>query len=1024
MNKFKLKYKLIAIILSASFAALLSYAAFVTIRNVNQFKEDLQSNVVTIARVTGNNLIAELSFRDKEAANETLKKLSSISYIKNAVIFDTEGWRLAEYKAADAAPLDPLDPLDQVEKQYGSGFKDDYFFLYEQIIYNGKSYGNIFLKASTQHLNRKIMASISELLAVIVLLGIVLFVLSWRLQRYISDPILHLAESFKKVSTERDYSLKLQKVSADEIGALYDGFNEMMEQIHRRQQELKQHKDHLETMVEERTRELRAKNVQLTRAKETAENANRLKSEFLANMSHEIRTPMNAILGFTDILIEDENNPEKHYYLETIKKSGGNLLKLINDILDFSKIEADRFEVSEVVFSPRKLIHHLEMMFSVKAQEKNLYFTINGLKDLPAYVLGDSHKLNQVLINILGNAFKFTHTGGVAMDCLYHGQNRTLEIKIKDTGIGISPEQQQIIFDPFRQADGSTTREYGGTGLGLAIASRMMKLLGGAIRLDSRLGQGAMFTITLPLPEAEPIETTTGITYRQEDESTRDKIIAVIEDNPQDRELIKTVLQKHRYQVIELTNLPDIVEQVVEHKVDLVILDIVMVGLGGFEINDLLKKDIRTAHIPVIVYSGSDQVMKSLTSGIVDYIKKPIRQEEVLKRIYINLKLYHQIKNIFVVDDDKTLLNLYCSFLQRYKYNCFAFNSGREALKKIQSGIQPDLIILDLIMPEMDGFEFLKTLRGECRQAEIPVIIVTVKELTVAELDKLKKMTLAVYSKGIDVEAKFISLLDSYFKRKRAAGENLVRRWLDNIEEDEQIKRILMEAIESLPDKIAELEQAIVNRDMGNIQLLSHSLKGMALSLEMTEVSEFCKEINDESQRENHDLDKISRIFIELKELVSSISVDYFHEKPGLKERKISGENLDILVAEDDSINQRLIKIYFKRMGRNCDMAENGKVALEMLKKKKYDVLFLDIQMPVMDGFETIKLIRQDEQFKDLHVIALTAHALKGDQEKCISAGCNDYISKPVKMEALIERLEAFVAGENKSHLDLAPGVG
>jgi len=1018
MKMVKLKYKLIAIILSASFAALLSYAAFVTVRNVNQLKDDLQSNVVTIARVTGNNLVAELSFRDKEAANETLDKLSSISYIKNAVIYDAEGWLLAEYKAADAGPR------GEVDKQYGSGFKDGSFFLYEQIVFNGKSYGNIFLKASTRQLNQKIMDSILEFLAAIAFLGVVLFFLSWRLQRYISDPILHLADSFKKVSTERDYSLKLQKISADEIGSLYDGFNEMMEQIHRRQQELKQHKDHLETMVEERTRELRAKNIQLTRAKETAENANRLKSEFLANMSHEIRTPMNAILGFTDIMMEDETDPEKHYHLDTIKKSGGNLLKLINDILDFSKIEADRFEVSEVVFSPRKLIYHLEMMFSVKAHEKNLHFTINGLKELPAYVLGDSHKLNQVLINILGNAFKFTHCGGVTMDCRYDTQTRTLEIKIKDTGIGISLEQQQIIFDPFRQADGSTTREYGGTGLGLAIASRMMKLLGGAIHLESRLGEGAVFTVTLPLPEAESIEETAGVTYREEDESTRDKIIAVIEDNPQDRELIKTVLQKHRYHVIELPNTPDIVQQVVEQKVDLVILDIVMAGLGGFEINDLLKKDIRTAHIPVIVYSGSDQVMKSLTSGIVDYIKKPIRREEVLKRIYINLKLYRQIKNIFVVDDDKMLLNLYCSFLQRHKYNCFAFSSGKEALKKIQSGIQPDLIILDLIMPEMDGFQFLKTLRGECRQAEIPVIIVTVKELTVAELDKLKNMTLAVYSKGIDVEAKFISFLDNYFKRKRAAGENLVRRWIDNIEEDEQIKPILLEAIESLPDKISELEQAIVNRDIEKTRFLSHSLKGMALSLEMTEISELCKEINDESRRENHNPDKISRFFVELKELVSSVSVDYFHEKPGLKARKVSGDNLDILVAEDDSINQRLIKIYFKRMGRKCDIAENGKEALEMLKKKKYDVLFLDIQMPVMDGLETIKRIRQDRRFKDLHVIALTAHALKGDQERCISAGCNDYISKPVKMDALIERLEAFIAGESKPHVNLAPGVG
>jgi signal transduction histidine kinase/DNA-binding response OmpR family regulator len=815
MKILKIKYKLIAIILIVTFVAMLSYVAYVTVKNVRRLKAEMADNITTIARVTGNNLIAELAFFDRDAAADTLDKLSSISFVKNAIIYESSGEFFAEYKAPDA------DSPKNISRKYGSKFEEDYFVLFDKIQYNNKYYGDIFLRASTEELNRKIWQSVFEVVGFFIILSVVIILLTWRLQRYVSEPILNLADSFKIVSQERDYSHKLEKRSSDEIGLLYDGFNEMMEQIHLHQQELKKHKENLEALVAERTRELREKNIELTRAKELAENANRLKSEFLANMSHEIRTPMNAILGFTNVLMEDEPDTERQYYLETVQKSGENLLKLINNILDFSKIEADRFEISEVVFSPRKLFFHLEMMFSVKAREKNLYFKILGLKELPSYCMGDSQKINQILINIVSNAIKFTHVGGVTVECLYEDQ--VLKTRVEDTGIGISRAQQKIIFDPFRQADGSTTRKYGGTGLGLSIALRMTKLLGGNLEMDSREGEGTTFTVTFPLPEAEPIESTSGISYDDADESIRGKTIAIIDDDDSDRELLKTILQKHQYRVVELNNEPSVVDKVITHHVDLVVLDIVMEGIGGFEINDLLKKDIRTAHIPVIVYSSSDQIMKSITSGIVDYIKKPIRLEEVLKRIYINLKMYDQIKNIFVVEDDRVLLNLYCSYLHRYKYNCFAFDSGSKAIQKIEQGIEPDLIILDLVMPRIDGFGFLKLLRDKCKKTDIPVIIVTAKELTSQELDKLKNMTLAIYAKGTDVETRFIAFLDNYFKRKRISGEELVQGWIANIDEDEQIRRILMEAIEYLPDKLSELEQAIFLEDIENIRFLSHS---------------------------------------------------------------------------------------------------------------------------------------------------------------------------------------------------------
>ncbi|MCP5107044.1 MAG: HAMP domain-containing protein, partial [bacterium] len=327
MKLLKLKYKLIAIILAVTFISLFIYVGYVTLENVQRLRSEMKDNIMTIARVTGQNVVPELSFFDRDAAQETLGHLSTIPIIENAVLYNETGELYAQYNAPGAAAIENR-PL-----KYGSQLEDGYFIHYEKIIFAGKWYGNILLKVSTDQLNEKIWESIIEVLVFMVFLSIVIFLLSWRLQRYISDPILLLADSFKEVSKKRDYSLQVEKTSQDEIGTLYDGFNEMMDQIQMHQQELREHKGNLENLVSRRTEEIRKKNIQLTRAKEMAENANRLKSEFLANMSHEIRTPMNAILGFTNILLEDEIDSEKQYFLETVKKSGENLLKLINDIL-------------------------------------------------------------------------------------------------------------------------------------------------------------------------------------------------------------------------------------------------------------------------------------------------------------------------------------------------------------------------------------------------------------------------------------------------------------------------------------------------------------------------------------------------------------------------------------------------------------------------------------------------------------------------------------------------------------------
>lgn len=1018
-NVFKrqLKYKLIAVILIVTLSALLPYLIFVSFSHVERLRKDMREYSTALARNTGYNTASAISFDDRNEARQTLAMLSVMPEIQNVALFDTEGRLFVEYQAANAPTL----PIGGHE--YGAFFKDGHFIICEKIIFQNRYYGDIFLQSSTAELDKKIWRYLSSILIFIFFLLVLVVFLSWRLQHYISAPILHLADSFREVSLSHNYSLTQANRYDDEIGELYAGFNEMMEQIRFRDLELRQHQENLEALVNERTHELQEKNIELLRAKDMAETANRLKSIFLANTSHEIRTPMNAILGFTNILLEDESDPEKKFYLNTVRTSGENLLKLINNILDLSKIEANRLEIYHEVFSPRQIFYHLETLFTAKARESHLYFVINGLKDMPAFVRGDSHRINQVLLNILGNAFKFTQKGGVTVNCLYN--TPYLKVSVKDTGIGIPPEKHDVIFEPFIQADNSTTRKFGGTGLGLSIAKHMLRIMGGAVELKSETGQGAEFIIQIPCPEAppdfppqpEPAAPSPGAS--NESAALRvgnRKNIAILDDNETSRELITSILQRNNYNIFAIHKTLDFIEMALKHNINMMLISLKTKETDAIMLNNRIKQDLRTARLPVIMYCDAEEILYSFTCHIADIIPKPTAADETINRIAITLKVYPEIKNIFFIESDRGLTNPISRHLDKSGYHCRAFNSPIDALKEFKSGIQPDLIIIDPVIPFMDGFEFLKILRDKSTHRRLPVILTTAKHITPGDFHKLKHIASPLQLPS--EKEPFLTFLEQYFAVKTQSGAQLQKNWFAKMAGDEPLIHILREAIQALPGKTQEIEQAILMKDFENIRFHSHNLKGMCLNLKMDEIADITENINREAHKKNINMNKIHRHLLELKEIVhwlppagNTPAGTPISEKHSILAQNIT---LRILAAEDDPVNQRLISTYFKRLGLIHDIADNGQIALDMLRKKKYDLVFMDIQMPVMDGVQAVQEIRRDENLKHIHVIALTANAVVGDQEKYLEAGCDDYMSKPVTSAAIADRIKSFVAGKNK----------
>ncbi len=497
-------------------------------------------------------------------------------------------------------------------------------------------------------------------------------------------------------------------------------------------------------------------------SKELAQGANRAKSEFLANMSHEIRTPMNSIIGFSDLLLQENLPEELGDFVRTIKLNGESLLEIINQILDLAKVETGRMDMEQIEFDLQDQVERVVQLLRPRVLDKGLTFEVKSDPHSLPLVEGDSLKIRQVMVNLLGNAVKFTEEGSICLNVSIGKKDKQdmLTVMVVDTGIGIHQEKLSAIFDSFTQADSSMTRRFGGTGLGLAISKQMVELMGGQIWVESELGHGSTFGFTVPIKtlvsNTEPVQKKKGKTgaktakqsakpkqktemKRETDKEAKNPSVLLIEDNGGAMDLLRRYLERDGYNVECSTTGEDGLMKAKFYRPDAIILEILLPGkMDGWEVLRNLKSGQLTRDIPVIVCSVLSNPKKAFSLGAVEYIEKPAQEAELLQTLHNSVGIPDSKgKEVVVVDDDPTVLNLFEKMFNRQNVPVRTFSDGNKVLDYLKEGKKVGLVILDLLMPEVDGFEVLNKIKSSEKTRDIPVVIYTGKKLTSKDRSRL-----------------------------------------------------------------------------------------------------------------------------------------------------------------------------------------------------------------------------------------------------------------------------------------------